>query len=184
MFRTIHVSSHSTNLIDANVEGDGVAGTLDEWKLVLFGTETSVELDDELDRDKPVPPVIETIHNAALDTRHNAVDAEGDPWTGSQQVDRVSHPEVQRPTTENQTSGCATFEAGGGGCLGGCLILLLLAYLTGVPGWQELIASWPASDNRSESAAESQTVVSTTIWACDVTIGGKRRSRPETRRCS
>lgn len=169
------------------VEGDDVAGTLDEWKIVLFGTETSVELDDELDRDKPVPPVFdETVHNhAGPDARHNAVDADGDPWTGSQQVDRVSHPEVQRPTTENQTSGCATFEAGGGGCLGGCLILLLLAYLTGVPGWRELITSRPASDNRSESSQRiAASVVSTTTasrWACDVTIG---RSRPETVRCS
>jgi len=139
---------HSTNLGDAIVDGDDVAGTLDEWKLVLFGTETSIELDDELDKDKLVPSVIEEIHNnAGPEARHNAVDAEGDPWTGSQQVNRVSHPEVQRPTTENQTSGCTTFNAAGSGCLGGCLILLLLAYLTGVPGWRELITSWPASDN-------------------------------------
>jgi len=179
------MSSHSTNLDDANVEGDDVAGTLDDWKLVLFGTETSIELDDELDKDKPVPSVIaETIHNnAAPEARHNVVDAEGDPWTGSQQVDRVSHPEVQKPTTENQTSGCATFEAAGSGCLGGCLILLLLAYLTGVPGWRDLITSLPVSDNRSESAAESRiaaTVVSTTTtsWSCDMTIG-----RSETCRC-
>lgn len=120
---------------------------------MFFGTETSVEVDD-LDRDKPQPPVmhqdIQVQENRASDVRHNVVDANS--WIGSQQVDRVSHPEVQRPTTENQTSGCAAFQAGGGGCLGGCLILLLLAYLSGVPGcWQELITSWPASaDGRSE----------------------------------
>ncbi|XP_014473595.1 PREDICTED: furin-like protease 1, isoforms 1/1-X/2 isoform X2 [Dinoponera quadriceps] len=94
--------------------------TLNEWRLVFYGTETSVELDDELDKDKPQPPVRhqETVQdNAALDPRQNAVDTEGDPWTGSQQVDRVSHPEVQKPTTENQRSGCATFEARSGRCL-------------------------------------------------------------------
>ncbi|XP_019699116.2 furin-like protease 1, isoforms 1/1-X/2 isoform X2 [Harpegnathos saltator] len=94
--------------------------TLEDWKLVFFGTETSVEIDDELDKDKPQPPVIhqETAQdNTALDPRQNAVDTEGDPWTGSQQMDRVSHPEVQRPTTENQRSNCAAFEAGSGRCL-------------------------------------------------------------------
>ncbi|XP_011642625.1 furin-like protease 1, isoforms 1/1-X/2 isoform X1 [Pogonomyrmex barbatus] len=92
---------------------------LEEWKLVFFGTDTAVEIDDELDKDKPLPPVVhQEIHNnAPSDVRHNAVDTEGDPWTGSQQMDRVSHPEAQRPTTENQTSGCAAFEAGGSGCL-------------------------------------------------------------------
>ncbi|EGI61972.1 Furin-like protease 1, isoforms 1/1-X/2 [Acromyrmex echinatior] len=122
--------------------------TLEEWKLVFFGTDASVEVDDELDKDKPLPPVVhEEVNNAPSDVRHNTVDTEGDPWTGSRKMDRVSHPEVQRPTTENQTSGCAAFEAGGSGCLGGCLILLLLAYLTSVPGWRELITSWPASTN-------------------------------------
>lgn len=125
---------------------------------MFFGTDTSVE-GDELDKDKPVPPVVheEVIqNNAPSDVRHNAVDTEGDPWTGSRQMDRVSHPEVQRPTTENQTSGCAAFETGGSGCLGGCLILLLLAYLTSVPGWRELITSWPASTNsRNELGAEA-----------------------------
>ncbi|XP_018053520.1 PREDICTED: furin-like protease 1, isoforms 1/1-X/2 isoform X1 [Atta colombica] len=122
--------------------------TLEEWKLVFFGTDASVEVDDELDKDKPLPPVVpEEVNNAPSDVRHNTVDTEGDPWTGSRKMDRVSHPEVQRPTTENQTSGCAAFEAGGSGCLGGCLILLLLAYLTSMPGWRELITSWPASTN-------------------------------------
>ncbi|XP_039301948.1 furin-like protease 1, isoforms 1/1-X/2 isoform X1 [Solenopsis invicta] len=92
--------------------------TLEEWKLVFYGTDTSVEVDDELDKDKPLPPVVqEEVNNAPSDVRHNAVDTEGDPWTGSRQMNRVSHPEVQRPTTENQTSGCAAFEAGGNGCL-------------------------------------------------------------------
>ncbi|XP_071636187.1 furin-like protease kpc-1 isoform X1 [Temnothorax longispinosus] len=92
--------------------------TLEEWKLVFFGTDTSVEVDDQLDKDKPLPPVVhEEVNNAPSDLGHNAVDTEGDPWTGSRQMDRVSHPEVQRPTTENQTSGCAAFEAGGSGCL-------------------------------------------------------------------
>lgn len=153
-----------------NIADGFVSDTLEEWRLVFFGTETSVELDDELDRDKPQPPVShqETVQdNTASDPRQNAVDTEGDPWTGSQQVDRVSHPEVQRPTTENQRSGCATLEARSGRCLGGCLILLLLAYLTGsVPGWRELISSWPAStDSRSEPGAEPKRLIATGVSA-------------------
>lgn len=155
--------------------------------MIFFGTETSVEVDDELDKDKPLPPVAhpDVVQNnaASNNVRHNAVDTEGDPWTGSQQVNRVSHPEVQKPTTENQTSGCATLESGGSRCLGGCLILLLLAYLTGVPDWRELIISWPAStDSRSESGAEPDrlliaatnsvvsTTTTTTSWTSDVTM--------------
>ncbi|XP_020280998.1 furin-like protease 1 isoform X3 [Pseudomyrmex gracilis] len=96
-----------------------IPATLEEWKMVFFGTETSVEVNDELDKDKLTPPVMHhevSQNHAPSDIRHNAVDTEGDPWTGSQQVERVSHPEVQRPTTENQTSGCAVFNASGG-CL-------------------------------------------------------------------
>lgn len=155
--------------------------------MIFFGTETSVEVDDELDKDKPLPPVAhpDVVQNnaASNNVRHNAVDTEGDPWTGSQQVNRVSHPEVQKPTTENQTSGCAALESGGSRCLGGCLILLLLAYLTGVPDWRELIISWQAStDSRSESGAEPDrlliaatssvvsTTTTTTSWTSDVTM--------------
>lgn len=173
--------------------------------MIFFGTETSVEMDDELDKDKPLPPVAhpDAIQNnaASNNVRHNAVDTEGDPWTGSQQVNRVSHPEVQKPTTENQTSGCAALESGGSRCLGGCLILLLLAYLTGVPDWRELIISWPAlMDGRSESGAEpdrlliatansvvSTTTTTTTSWTSDVTmrrVSAAVNRLPETRGCS
>lgn len=158
-----------------------------------------MEVDDELDKDKPLPPVVhEEVNNTPSDSRHNAVDTEGDPWTGSQQMDRVSHPEVQRPTTENQTNGCATFEAGGSGCLGGCLILLLLAYLSSVPGWRELITSWPASTNsRSElgtetnrpliAAANVVPMTTATSWVSDVTtqrVPAAIHRRPEACRCT
>ncbi|KYN32888.1 Furin-like protease 1, isoforms 1/1-X/2 [Trachymyrmex septentrionalis] len=173
--------------------------TLEEWKLVFFGTDASVEVDDELDKDKPLPPAIpEEVNNAPSDVRHNTVDTEGDPWTGSRKMDRVSHPEVQRPTTENQTSGCAAFEAGGSGCLGGCLILLLLAYLTSVPGWRELITSWPASTNsRSEFGAEADRLLVTaanvvptttsTLWVSNATtqrVPAAIHRAPEACRCS
>ncbi|KZC05583.1 hypothetical protein WN55_04523, partial [Dufourea novaeangliae] len=123
---------------------------LEQFKLVLYGTETSLEFEDDLDRDKPGPPVNhqEAIQdNSAIGARHNAVETEGDPWMGSQQVDRVSHPEVQRPTTENQTSGCSSVEAASGRCLGGCLILLLLAYLTGEASWGNVVTSWREPSN-------------------------------------
>ncbi|KAG7210500.1 hypothetical protein KM043_012021 [Ampulex compressa] len=106
-----------------------VPDTLEEFKLMLYGTETIQDLDEELDKDKPVPPVnhqdVGQDNRGSGGTRPNVLDT--DPWTGSQQVERVSHPEVQRPTTENQTSGCGSLESGR--CLGGCLILLLVAYL-------------------------------------------------------
>ncbi|XP_024940569.1 furin-like protease 1 isoform X2 [Cephus cinctus] len=86
--------------------------TLKEWKMVLYGTDTSLEIGDDLDKGKVGIIRDEVQDNAAVDARQNVVDTEGDPWTGSQQVDRVSHPEVQRPTTENQTSGggCAVYD--------------------------------------------------------------------------
>lgn len=124
-----------------------IPDTLDEFKLVFYGTETSLEFDDELDKDKPLPPVNQqdvSQDNTAIGARHNVMDTEGGPWTGSQQVERVSHPEVQRPTTENQTSGCSGIDTGNGRCLGGCLILLLLAYLLGgnASPVGNLAASW------------------------------------------
>ncbi|XP_070162415.1 furin-like protease 1 isoform X1 [Polyergus mexicanus] len=122
-FMSVHTwgeRPHGTWKLEIHNEGRYLA-TLKEWKMMFFGTETSVEVDDELDRDKPLPPMIHQDviqNNAAPDNvRHNAVDTEGDPWTGSQQVERVSHPEVQKPTTENQTSGCAALEPGGSRCL-------------------------------------------------------------------
>lgn len=112
---------------------------------MFYGTETSLEFDDELDKDKPLPPVNHqdvSQDNTAIGARHNVMDTEGGPWTGSQQVERVSHPEVQRPTTENQTSGCSNIDTGNGRCLGGCLILLLLAYLLGGASPGNLATSW------------------------------------------
>lgn len=95
--------------------------TLEEWKLVFYGTETSFEFEEDLDKDKPGPVNIrpeEIQDNTATDARQNVVDTEGDPWTGSQQIERVSHPEVQRPTTENQTSGgCTILDGKSGRCL-------------------------------------------------------------------
>nr|XP_033330920.1 furin-like protease 1 isoform X1 [Megalopta genalis] len=146
-FMSVHTwgeRPHGTWKLEIHNEGR-YQDNLDQFKLVFYGTETSLELDDELDRDKPVPSVnrVEEIpDNSAIGARHNAVDTEGDPWMDSQQVERVSHPEVQRPTTENQTSGCSSVDPGNGRCLGGCLILLLLAYLTCETSWGSLVSSW------------------------------------------
>ncbi|XP_060827742.1 furin-like protease 1, isoforms 1/1-X/2 isoform X1 [Bombus pascuorum] len=92
--------------------------TLEEFKLIFYGTETSLELDDDLDKDKPLSSVNHqdvSVDNSAIGARHNVVMT--DPWTGSQQVECVSHQEVQRPTTENQTSGCSSIDPGSGRCL-------------------------------------------------------------------
>nr|XP_050854502.1 furin-like protease 1 isoform X5 [Vespula vulgaris] len=121
-FMSVHTwgeRPHGTWKLEIHNEGR-YFDTLEEWKLVFYGTETSLEFNEDLDKDKPgltnVQPV-EIQDNTATDARQNVVDTEGDPWTGSQQVERVSHPEVQRPTTENQTNGCANLDARNGRCL-------------------------------------------------------------------
>lgn len=121
-FMSVHTwgeRPHGTWKLEIHNEGR-YQDTLDEFKLVFYGTETSLEFDDELDKDKPLPPVNQqdvSQDNTAIGARHNVMDTEGGPWTGSQQVERVSHPEVQRPTTENQTSGCSGIDTGNGRCL-------------------------------------------------------------------
>ncbi|XP_043503408.1 furin-like protease 1 isoform X3 [Polistes fuscatus] len=121
-FMSVHTwgeRPHGTWKLEIHNEGR-YFDTLEEWKLVFYGTETSLESNEDLDKDKPsltnVPPE-EIQDNTATDARQNVVDTEGDPWTGSQQVERVSHPEVQKPTTENQTSGCTNLNGGNGRCL-------------------------------------------------------------------
>ncbi|XP_048513827.1 furin-like protease 1 isoform X3 [Athalia rosae] len=98
--------------------------TLQEWKLVLYGTETSPDGDELVNQKGGVD--LDNVQN-------NIVDTEGDPWSGSQRVDQASHPEVQRTTTEDQTSGACTQMDGSrclecrqewflfdGGCVGQC----------------------------------------------------------------
>nr|XP_012137469.1 PREDICTED: furin-like protease 1, isoform 1-CRR isoform X2 [Megachile rotundata] len=121
-FMSVHTwgeRPHGTWKLEIHNEGR-YQDTLAEFKLVFYGTETSLEVDEELDKDKPLPPVNQqdaSQDNTAMGARHNIMDPESDPWTGSQQVERVSHPEVQRPTTENQTSGCGSVDSASGRCL-------------------------------------------------------------------
>ncbi|XP_076292806.1 furin-like protease 1 isoform X4 [Lasioglossum baleicum] len=121
-FMSVHTwgeRPHGTWKLEIHNEGR-YQDNLEQFKLVFYGTETSLEFDDELDKDKPVPSVNhpqEIQDFSAIGARHNAMDAEGDPWMDSQQVERVSHLEVQRPTTENQTSGCTSVDAANGRCL-------------------------------------------------------------------
>ncbi|XP_076656728.1 furin-like protease 1 isoform X1 [Halictus rubicundus] len=121
-FMSVHTwgeRPHGTWKLEIHNEGR-YQDNLEQFKLVFYGTETSLELDDELDKDKSVPSVIHSVEipdNSAIGARHKAMEAEGDPWMNSQQVERVSHLEVQRPTTENQTSGCTSVDAGNGRCL-------------------------------------------------------------------
>ncbi|XP_024940576.1 furin-like protease 1 isoform X7 [Cephus cinctus] len=122
-FMSVHTwgeRPHGTWKLEIHNEGRYL-DTLKEWKMVLYGTDTSLEIGDDLDKGKVGIIRDEVQDNAAVDARQNVVDTEGDPWTGSQQVDRVSHPEVQRPTTENQTSGggCAVYDGRQ------CLVLLV-----------------------------------------------------------
>ncbi|XP_066585085.1 furin-like protease 1 isoform X3 [Prorops nasuta] len=119
-FMSVHTwgeRPHGTWKLEIHNEGRYL-DTLEEWKLVFYGTETSLEFDD-LDKDKPGLSVSQDLQdNTAADARQNLASSEGNPWTGSQQVNRVSHPEVQRPMAANQTSeSCATIDAGSGKCL-------------------------------------------------------------------
>lgn len=160
---------------------------------MFYGTETSLEFDDDLDKDKMAPPVIHedvSQDNTAIGARHNIVDPESDPWTGSQQVERVSHPEVQRPTTENQTSGCSSIDSSNGRCLGGCLILLLLAYLIGAASWGEQLTSWqepPGVQDESDLEVSTDTSGSSSASSNDAKIVFKVNStivRSSGTRCS
>ncbi|XP_076621880.1 furin-like protease 1 isoform X4 [Colletes latitarsis] len=121
-FMSVHTwgeRPHGTWKLEIHNEGR-YQDNLEEFRLVFYGTETSLEFSDDLDKDKPGPPVNHqeaAQENTAIGARHNAVDTDSDPWTDSQQVERVSHPEVQKPTTENQMSGCSSVDAASGRCL-------------------------------------------------------------------
>ncbi|XP_063990950.1 furin-like protease 1 isoform X1 [Diachasmimorpha longicaudata] len=116
-FMSVHTwgeRPHGTWKLEIHNEGRYL-GELRDWQLIFYGTETSIEFDDELDKDKPGPAVHTDVNqdNSAGD-RQNVVDTEGDPWTGRQQVDVISHPEIQKPPTENDTSAsCRNFDSHG-----------------------------------------------------------------------
>ncbi|XP_033212963.1 furin-like protease 1 isoform X7 [Belonocnema kinseyi] len=95
---------------------------LEEWKLVFYGTDTSLDIDNELGKDEPEVsglPLLEVPDDTTTGARQNMVDMEGDPLIGSQQMDRVSHSEdlIQRPSNENQASGGCKISNGAHGCL-------------------------------------------------------------------
>ncbi|XP_008560794.1 furin-like protease 1 isoform X1 [Microplitis demolitor] len=119
-FMSVHTwgeRPHGTWKLEVHNEGRYVA-SLTEWGLMFYGTETALKFDDELDKDKPIAPIeIDIPHNNGAEDK-KPIDTEGDDdlWTGRQQVDLISHPEVQKPTTENHTSkACNSF--GSHGCL-------------------------------------------------------------------
>ncbi|KAF7990056.1 hypothetical protein HCN44_008999 [Aphidius gifuensis] len=87
--------------------------SLNEWEMVFYGTETPPGIDDEIDKDKSATPDIYANNdNIPPDVHQNVVDTEGDPLLGSQKVDLISHPESQRPTTENHSNaGCNVFNS-------------------------------------------------------------------------
>lgn len=114
--------------------------------MVFYGTDKPLDIDEGLDKDKliSIPPEVPEVVNEDTDSygiRPNVVDSEELPWPGSQKVDQISHPEVQKPTTENQTSGAGCIRYDARGCLGGCLILiiLLLSLNNEIESWKERI---------------------------------------------
>ncbi|XP_028982510.1 furin-like protease 1 [Diachasma alloeum] len=117
-FMSVHTwgeRPHGTWKLEIHNEGR-YFGTLENWQLIFYGTETSIEFDDELDKDKPSPAISPDVNqdNSASDGHQNVIDTEGDPRLGRQQVDLISHPEIQKPTTENGTSAsCRNFDSHG-----------------------------------------------------------------------
>ncbi|XP_034948882.1 furin-like protease 1 [Chelonus insularis] len=120
-FMSVHTwgeRPHGTWKLEVHNEGRFVA-TLNEWGLMLYGTKESPDFDDELDKDKHPGMIHVDVpqNNADLDTNKHLIDTENDAWSGRQQVNPISHPEAQKPTSENQTSrGCNSFSSHG--CLG------------------------------------------------------------------
>lgn len=113
------------------------AGTLKDWKLVFYGTETSPEgeeheedEEDDIHQDivgsnKVGPPPIGVVEQ---DPGHNEVES----VIGSGRVDSadLTRNEVQRTTTEDDappSSGCIALSKKGQHCIGLCLLVILIA---------------------------------------------------------
>ncbi|XP_043483966.1 furin-like protease 1 isoform X2 [Leptopilina heterotoma] len=135
-FMSVHTwgeRPHGTWKLEIHNEGKYL--DLEEWKLVFYGTESSLEIDEGLDKDNPRRPITledEISDNTATNSKKNIMDTVGDPWTGSQQMDRVSHQEhpIQISTSENQTSGSSQFTSGAYGCL---ILLILVSLNSDIP---------------------------------------------------
>ncbi|XP_046626653.1 furin-like protease 1 isoform X1 [Neodiprion virginianus] len=106
-FMSVHTwgeRPHGSWKLEIHNEGRYLA-ELGEWKLVLYGTNTSVE-GDEL-------AIGGSKGNVDVDQiQSNVVDTEGDPLGGSQRVDQATHTEVEQTTNEDQTSGACKTTAG------------------------------------------------------------------------
>ncbi|XP_051170796.1 furin-like protease 1 [Leptopilina boulardi] len=77
---------------------------LEEWKLIFYGTETAVEIDD-----KPGQIAIseyEVPSESSTDVKQNIIGNVDNSWIGNQKIDRYPQSEhsTQRPTSEKQTS--------------------------------------------------------------------------------
>jgi hypothetical protein len=117
------------------------AGTLTDWKLVFYGTETAPEHEGdedsvEISGSKVDLKTSEVLSNSEEDPDANDVEpVKGGVWKELHQVDSTDHTrnEVQRTTTEDDvasaSAGCLAVSKKGQQCIGLCLLLIYLVSL-------------------------------------------------------
>lgn len=123
-------------------------GTLTDWKLVFYGTETAPEGDEHEDDDISVhvtgskmdlkPSDMLTSGEEDPD-RNDVVPVKGGVWKELHRVDSTDHTrnEVQRTTTEDDmtsaSAGCRALSKKGQQCIGLCLLVIFLVSLLNSP---------------------------------------------------
>jgi hypothetical protein len=118
----------------------GSAGTMSDWKLVFYGTETAPEGDEheddssfQISDSKLDLKPSEVLASGEEDPDHNDVEpVKGGVWKEVHQVDSTDHThnEVQRTTTEDDmasaSAGCLALSKKGQQCIGLCLLVIFL----------------------------------------------------------
>jgi hypothetical protein len=120
------------------------AGTMTDWKLIFYGTETAPEGEEHEDDGSNVQVTgskmdlkpSEMFTSGEEDTdRNDVVPVKGGVWKEFHQVDSTDHTrnEVQRTTTEDDmasaSAGCRALSKKGQQCIGLCLLVIFLVSL-------------------------------------------------------
>jgi hypothetical protein len=113
-------------------------GTMSDWKLVFYGTETAPEHEDDEDSVQISGSKVDLKSSVVLssgeeDPDDNDVEpVKGGVWKELHQVDSTDHTrnEVQRTTTEDDmasaSAGCLALSKKGQQCIGLCLLVICL----------------------------------------------------------
>lgn len=117
------------------------AGTMTDWKLVFYGTETAPEHEDDEDSGEISGSKVDLKPNEDLPSGEESPDdndverVRGGVWKELHPVDSTDHTrnEVQRTTTEDDmasaSAGCLAFSKMGQQCIGLCLLVIYLVSL-------------------------------------------------------